>query len=114
MSGTQRERAAESGTSRRRSARGRAADKRFPRTRTLKRARNREDWVSFRGHFSVAEELRWQKFSPRWVEDKEEGDKPRRCVSPWVPSVTVETLAFTLTGAIIIIIMRPVLRFNHQ
>lgn len=55
------------------------------------------------------------KVSPRWVEDKEEGDKPRRCVSPWVPSVTVETLAFTLTGAIIIIIiMSPVLRFNHQ
>lgn len=59
------------------------------------------------------------KVSPRWVEDKEEGDTPGRCVSPWVPAVTVETLAFTRTGAIIIIIViifirSPVLRFNHQ
>lgn len=56
------------------------------------------------------------KVSPRWAEDKE-GAEPRRCVSPWVPSVTVETLPFTLTGAILlllIIIMSPVLRLHHH
>lgn len=38
---------------------------------TLKRARNEEDYVSFRGHFSVAgEELRWQKFHPDGIEEK--------------------------------------------
>lgn len=42
-------------------SRARAADKHFPRTRTLKSACNKEDCVSFRGHFSIAaEELRWR------------------------------------------------------
>lgn len=70
MNRTEKEQAAESSMSWQKTSRARAADKHFPRTRTLKRARNEKDYVSFRGHFSVAgEQLRWRKLSRRWPEE---------------------------------------------
>lgn len=75
MNRTEKEQAAESRMSWQKTSRARAADKHFPRTRTLKRARNEEDYVSCRGHFSVVgEELRWRKLSRRWPE----GEKTKR------------------------------------
>lgn len=75
MNRTEKEHAAESRMSWQKTSRARAGDEHFPRMRTLKNARNEEDYISFRGHFSIAgEELRWQNFHA----DDQRGQRGRR------------------------------------